>query len=306
VLTVLVSLATSVGLIELALRIHDGFEVWRATRDLPPIPQRAVVPSDDPDLIFAWRPGYQGKGFAVNAYGMPHPEISLAHGSVRRIAVAGDSISAHLELIPLDQTYVAELGRLLAPAEVLNFGVGGYSILQTARMLEQALRFEPDLLIAQLCLNDPHPTPGPYTPERSPHGAGLRIREHLLNRLAPDRYWAHRVVEVNYDAEGIANVRRGFDRLAEISRANAVPVVAVLFPYLYAPAYEEWGFDRYHAVFHDAARSAGVDLLDLRGAFTEAGLVGHARYPADRIHPDRTGHAAAAREIARALAARGW
>jgi lysophospholipase L1-like esterase len=302
------SLVVGLLLTEGALRLYDAAKEWRAVQVMPPLAERAVIPSDDPELIFEWNPGWHRDGFSVNSFGMPNAEIALAPNGHRRIAIAGDSISAHFELIPLADVYVSELGRLLEPEgyEVLNFGVGGYSLLQTARMLEShALRFAPDILIAQLCLNDPYPTPGPYTPEQSAHGPGLRLTEHVLNQLMPDRYWARRLVVLNYDEQGVANVRRGFTRLAEISQASGVPAVAVLFPYLYARAYEEWNFASYHRVFHEAAEASGVPLLDLYEAFHAAGLIGAAPFPTDRIHPDRKGHALAAGEIARELHARG-
>ena len=101
---------------------------------------------------------------------------------------------------------------------------------------------------------------------------------------------------------GWANIRKGFEGLAEFQREQA-PVLAVLFSFLYAPAYSEWGFGSYHARYRREAQRAGIELLDLYDAFVSAGLV--SEDPGDHLHPDAEGHRIAAKLIARALEERG-
>jgi lysophospholipase L1-like esterase len=234
---------------------------------------------------------------------MANHEVSLAKPeSEFRIAFLGDSVTANFLIIPESQSYVtalrSQLERELEPplrVDTLNFAVNGYSLLQSARMLEaRALRFEPDLVIFQLCLNDPYPTPSAYT-DLGPEPLS-RLRNFIERRLAPDRFWGSAFVSANYDAQGIENVRRGLLRVAEATRGGP-RVLAVLFPYLYARAYSQWDFVRHHAVYREAAEQAGLKLLDLYPAFRDAGLLNAKPYPADALHPGPDGHAFAAAQI---------
>jgi lysophospholipase L1-like esterase len=239
----------------------------------------------------------------VNSLGMADREVALEKpAGVFRIAFVGDSITANFELRPRPEIYLNVLGSRLdhearrgTRFEVLNFGVNAYSLLQGVRMLEsRVLRFAPDLEIAQLCLNDPYPSNTPYA-ELMPTGPS-RLWNFLFRRLSPDHFWAWAYVEANYDDTGIANVRRGIARLAELGRRGP-PILAVLFPYFYAPAYEQWGFERFHEIYRQAAREAGLPLLDLYEPIRRAGLIPSLPIPSDPIHPGREAHELAAVEI---------
>jgi len=76
-----------------------------------------------------------------------------------RIAWLGDSFVEALQ-VPLDSCAAKRLEAALAPLssqriEVLNFGVSGYGTCQQLLLLEDlALRFEPDLVLAQYYFND--------------------------------------------------------------------------------------------------------------------------------------------------------
>lgn len=299
-------------MLEGSLHVYHRLKEWRELRALPPVETRAAIPSADPELIFEWNPGWQEPGFSVNSHGMPDREVDLekAPGSFR-IAVVGDSISANFRHRPRPEIYLNVLGRTLDQQtargvrfELLNFGVNGYGIQQSVRMLEtRVLRFSPDVVIVQLCLNDPYPSNSPYT-NSAPVGPS-RLWNFVFRRLAPDRFWAASFVGYLHDDAGVENVRRGFARLAEIARSGP-PILAVLFPYLYAPAYDAWGFERFHEIYRRVARENGVPLLDLYEPLRRAGVVGNERYPADPIHPGREGHEIAAGGILAELEGLGW
>ena len=301
--SIALSLMLSLAVLEAVLRVYHHVKVWRENRALPPVAARAAIPSRDPELIFEMNPGWSGDGFSVNSFGMADDEVALEKPpGVFRIAFVGDSISANFGLRPRPEIYLNVLARRLDGEargglrfEALNFGVNAYSLLQSARMLEtRALQFAPDLAVAQLCLNDPYPSPTPYA-LLTPSGPS-RLWNFLFRRLAPDRFWAWAFVEANYDGAGMANVKRGIARFAEIARKGP-PVVAVLFPYLYAPAYDEWGFERFHAYYRETAREAGLPLLDLYPAFRRAGVIRGLSENRDAIHPDREAHELAGAEI---------
>ncbi len=298
--SVMISSLLSLGALEIALRVYHQFGVWREWRALPPVAERALIPSPDPELIFEWNPGWSKQAFTLNSLGMADREVALEKSAdVFRIAFIGDSITANFEHRPRPEIYLNVLGSRLeqearggARFEVLNFGVNAYSLLQSVRALEvRAARFAPDLVIAQLCLNDPYPSSTPYA-LATPNGPS-RLWNFLYRRLARDRFWGWAYIEANYDETGIANVRRGIARLAELGREGP-PILAVLFPYFYAPAYEQWGFERFHEIYRQAAREAGLPLLDLYDPLQRAGLISAAPFPADAIHPGREVHALAA------------
>jgi len=282
------------------LRIYWLLRDAREQRALPAVEQRALVPSSDPALRWEWNPGFRRTDFSVNAFGMADDETSQGKPpGVFRIAFVGDSITANFELLPRADIYANQLERRLnADAdrggrfEALNFGVNGYGIRQTAHVLRTRVRrFDPDLVVLQLCLNDPYPSDSAYSRE-APVGPS-RLWNFLHRRLAPGRFWAWWYVERTYDPPGLANLRRAMQEVGEEARRGP-PVVAVLFPYLYAPAYDRWGFGRYHALYREAAREAGLPMLDLYEPFRRAGFVGMWPPTADPIHPGREAHALAA------------
>ena len=305
-LGLLVSLLLSLGLAEAGLRVAHRLYQWRVRQALPPVSDRALIPSTDPELIFEWNPGWSSKTFTVNSFGMPNDEVTLEKPpGVFRIAFLGDSISANFDLRPRPEIYLNVLARMLNHErrdgwrfEALNFGVNGYGILQELRLLRsRALRFHPDLVVIQHCLNDPYPSDTPYA-QLAPIGPS-RLWNFLFHRLQPDHFWGWYYVERNYDHFGLENLQRGMAGLGEVQRQ--VPVVAVLFPYLYAPAYDSWGYQRYHEPYRLGAARSGIAFLDLYTVFRQHGFVGSRPYPVDPLHPESEAHAVAAAELERAL-----
>jgi len=301
--TLLLALLCALLILEGGLRVYHRAKHAYQAYTLPPVAVRALVPSADPELIYEWNPGWSKGEFSVNEYAMADRRVSLEKPEgVFRIAFLGDSITASFELLSQSETYVAALRAALERepvgiprVETLNFAVNGYSLLQSARMLEtRALRFDPDLVILQLCLNDPHPSPSAYTTGEPTSPS--RLWNFIERRIAPDRFWASWFVGNNYDAQGIENLERGFQRVSDVARGGP-HVLAVLFPYLYAPAYSHWSLERYHALYREAAAAAGVAFLDLYEPFRDAGLITARPQPADPIHPNAEAHAFAATRI---------
>jgi lysophospholipase L1-like esterase len=290
---------------ESALRIYH----WLKKPDLPPVAERCLVPSDDRELVYELNAGWSREDFTVNSWGMADDELPVEKpDGVFRIAFVGDSITCNFEQRPRREIYLEILERELnaraAPGtrfECLNFGVNGYGILQELQVARtRASRFAPDLLVVQLGVNDPYPSTtdyGVYGPT-----SVLRTWDFLYRRLRPARFWAHVYVGRMYDAEGESRLRRGFGGFAEMAESG-LPTVVVLFPYLYATAYESWGFTRYHELFAENAESFGLPLLDLYDAFSAGGLIDDT-WPKDPIHPGAAGHRLAAASLLRLLESR--
>jgi hypothetical protein len=119
----------------------------------------------DPVLYMTWRPNAQGweakegeNFIRINSLGMRDRERTVAPApGVTRVALLGDSVVAAGE-VPLEQT----AGRVLEsklraavgpnhPVEVLNFGVGGYTLSQEYLLLQTRVwAFHPDIVILLL------------------------------------------------------------------------------------------------------------------------------------------------------------
>jgi len=291
----------SLGLAEAALRVYQRIEEWHTLQALPPVGKRAIIPSTDPELIFEWNPGWGSGAFTVNSFGMPNDEITLEKpADVFRIAFLGDSISANLASRPRAEIYLNVLARTLNQEkrggwrfEALNFGVNGYGILQELRTLRtRVLPFHPDLVVIQHCLNDPYPSDMEGA-AFAPIGRS-RLWKFVFRHLQPERFRGWYVVERNYDSVGLENLRRGMVGLGdEVQRG--VRVVAVLFPYLYEPAYDSWGYQRYHEPYRQGAAQARIPLVDLYTVFREAGFISNR--PVDVLHPPAEAHTVAAAVI---------
>lgn len=99
--------------------------------------------------------------FHTNSWGFPDCEHTLKKpDNTIRIAVLGDSITAALS-IDRSQRFTQVLEDYLnrnaekKRFEIMNFGVGGYDMLQEVVTLEEkVLPFSPDMAIFAYCLND--------------------------------------------------------------------------------------------------------------------------------------------------------
>ena len=302
VIAVAGSLLLGLAGVEGGLRVYYRVKRAMAERALPPVPQRCVIPSRDPELIFELNPGWANDSFRVNSLGMADDEVAQRKPpGVFRIAFVGDSITCNFGHRPRAEIYLTLLqGMLNARArpgvrvQCLNFGVNGYGITQSLHVARtRASEFEADLLVAQLGLNDPYPCDGLYAHQTPTFP--LQTRDLLFRLLRPQRFWGDSFVDRRYDREGLRRISAGIAGFGELKR-NGTPVLIVLFPYLYRPAYQEWGFGTYQRRFSAEAEAAAVPLLDLRTAFDEAGLIDD-RWPKDPIHPDAAGHRVAATAI---------
>ncbi|SRR5581483_7904791 len=147
-LLTLVSIALTLGLLELALR--------RVQRSFP----TNLVPTQYSETvgIVNW-PGYSGcfnlEGFScysINSHGWRDQEHGLSKPEgVYRIAVIGDSFVEALQ-VDLSQTFWKLLERDLRSegknVEVLGFGMSGFDVAQYFETLKhEAIQYQPDLVI---------------------------------------------------------------------------------------------------------------------------------------------------------------
>lgn len=289
-----------------------------------PLPSHAVSnwtavvhrPSSVPGLLYELNPGAdcvsKGMHVAVNALGLRGPETTREKvpGSLR-IAAIGDSVTfgfnvASAEAWPavLERELAARLAR---PVEVLNFGVGGYSALDSAAVLrEKAMSFEPDLVVYGYFLNDPEVEPlQPLQMFFAPvawwqHSALLRrVSKYRYHRLpgqlgAADFYDAFHAL----DGPWWPNVLAALDQMRAAVRPNNVPLLVAVFPTFQGRAsWADYPWSKAHANVVHAARERGLRTFDVLEAFRASGLP-PGPLASDDDHPSVAGHALAARALA--------
>jgi lysophospholipase L1-like esterase len=152
------SLLITCGAVELGLWIIG----YNAFRDLENGRELILQPSPNPDVKYELIPGASGYAWGtqveINAHGHRGRIGDPATFPGFRIIVLGDSITFGTQL-PLEATYAYQMQEMLDKSaseyEVLNFGVGGYDILQEAALLEyRGLTYKPNLVVVGFCLND--------------------------------------------------------------------------------------------------------------------------------------------------------
>lgn len=144
--------------------------------------------SQNPYLRYELVPGIQGEQIRTNLDGFRGREYSIVKPkNTFRIIMLGDS-ETFSQKLQENEALSAQLESILNQQskgvryEVLNFGVEGYSTFQELEMLEtKGLKYGPDLLILNYCLNDPEP--GEYYFDKS----------FLIRHSALVRYWTFRI-----------------------------------------------------------------------------------------------------------------
>ncbi|MDD5449084.1 MAG: GDSL-type esterase/lipase family protein [Candidatus Omnitrophica bacterium] len=123
-------------------------------------PVSIYVSSKNPELVYELNPAYP----QVNSFGMRQDEFDMRDLSGSYvIAVIGDSHTFCSSVKDWHNTYPNIMENYLSTLnkdvkiKVLNFGVPGYNTSQEIELLKtRALRFNPNLIILQIAINDTH------------------------------------------------------------------------------------------------------------------------------------------------------
>ena len=143
--------------LEIALRLcgYNPLGDWQSGREY------ILRASAYPDLKYELTPGATGglsdTDIKINSQGFRGPEPSSSP-SGQRVIVLGDSIAFGNSMFSED-TFSSQLQQRLysgkQDVEILNFGVGGYDILQEVSLLEiRGLKYHPNMVVVAYCLND--------------------------------------------------------------------------------------------------------------------------------------------------------
>ncbi len=261
----------------------------------------------------------------INRDGFRDRDYPVAHSQATRIMALGDSVTFGRG-VPSEETYARVLEARLneknaGTHEVMNFAVGGYNSEQEFEFYRTVGRkYQPDLLIIGFVLNDCHPASvlmnhfaaqkankQKMSRQEASEPDGLLGQSRLFERL---RGWLDETRKERPGTplwvskqcaipENWAIVERGFRELADITAADATPVVVVIFPMLYD--FDNYPFAALHESVQAEARKHGFPVLDLFRAFAEFDADELQAAPGDLVHLSAKGHRVAARSIHRFL-----
>ncbi len=263
----------------------------------------------------------------------PHYAMDKPPG-VFRVVVLGDSLAFGYGVSESD-TFVRQMETLLAargPAQVLNFGVGGYNPYNEAALFaDLGVKYRPDLVLVQFCVNDLNdPTlhfdahtrlqlgtiPAEAYPDPSVRPAGASLVTRLLRPCRSlelcarfDDAWlaAHRPPSDSAAFRASTfptdlsdrRVRRWIaDRYGEIAREAAridARFAVAVFPFRAQVA--RGAPAQLQAQLAALGKAKRWKVIDLLPAFRSAAANGAGPLFLDLWHPTREGHRVAAEAI---------
>lgn len=244
---------------------------------------------------------------------------------VFRIAVVGDSYS-FAPYMQFTDAFPKQLERMLnlnkiepaSPgyhrAQVINFGVPGYSTSHEIADVKSALEAKADLVLLQITLNDAELKPyrpigirefgrfGPYTP--GPLAAKI-IRYSYTARFVLERLHNERTKSeyTEYFLDLFNNPRTwgsfagSVRKIARICDRNNVKLVAVVFPLFGLPLDRHYPFHPIHQKVAALLHEHKIDHLNLFSAFEGAPLERIQVIPGEDRHPNEIAHRIAAEQI---------
>jgi len=249
-----------------------------------PIYRRSV----NPYLRYELVPGAQSGQVSINSDGFRGPEYSISKpDNTFRIIMLGDSEIFSIMLVQTD-TLPSQLENLLNQKsrflhyEVLNFGVEGYNTLQELEMLKmKGLKYNPDLIILNYCLNDPEP--GEYFFNKNfamRHSALVRyftcrIKKALIKRERKRLNIKTEVEHFYYLYEkNFIHVEKAILEMANIDKAKGNKLVVVILP-TSSIAVKDFKENYPYRPLHQLVKSIKSDniiFIDLIAEFNAKGL----------------------------------
>lgn len=295
-------LVSTVGIVTALLIIELGF--------------RAILWAS-PHKRWSDRPKYYyAPPAATTLQDFPHSAIKPP--STFRIAVAGDSFSFGPNM-QFDDTFSKRLERILSmndgplKAEVINYGVAGYSTADEVNVATRAAKEGSDLILLQITLNDPE-----LQQFRPKGGNGSRFgplkiteqdtpllyywkslgfvaqRLHAEKTRAAYRQYFFDLFE-NPDSWG--TFKKSVEEIARLRDAYPTRVAAVVFPLISFGFDDSYPFSPIHEKIAALAQSLNLPLLDLFEAYRD---IPHERLevvPGQDPHPNEIAHRVAAEYI---------
>lgn len=324
-LVVLFSLAIGLAGAELLLRLIQPFR-FAPKNDFhfgKPVLYRL---SRNPDLGYEFQPNavteVKGIAYRINRFGFRDIEQRQKKEG-KRVIIAGDSLTFGWDL-PLEETYPYQTRETLRSQgnglEIMAMGVTGYNTVQEYHLIrDQALKFDPDLVILQICLNDfekaisirpdrerqfrltqYHEILIPYLVKKSRLSNWFMTRSYLFKffnlKLAPLIGKIRRDFVVrDFYSLGTEDAVRHLEKTRDLLTAKSCRFAAVLFPFRSDSMSRP--YQSFYGAVRDALAKLGVPFLDLSDTLNPAGGEPRKLW-LDYVHPNRTGNRLVAAKLA--------
>jgi hypothetical protein len=236
-----------------------------------------------------------------------------------RIAVVGDSFSFG-PFLQIEDTFPKRLERILSmnrkqsAAEVLNFGVPGFSTYHEIAITRTALSYAPDLLILQITLNDIAVEPlrssqltgeydfSPYSPPpiiarllnhwRSLDFILRRVHDAELNKRHKKYY-----TNLYQNQESYRQFSNSLKEISKLAHARETPLVAVLFPLFGDSLDDTYPFRSIHKKIGQTLSKLSIPTLDLFESYRNIPPERLQVKPGKDTHPNEIAHRIAAEQI---------
>lgn len=302
------------------LRAHERRRGFRAATKLYRL-------SQNKNLVYELRPNsklkFEEKGIElkINCFGFRDNNYSLNKGDKKRVIFIGDSLT-YGWAINLHETYHKQLEELLHSknydVDVMGMGVVGYNTVQEYYLIkEKALKFNPDIIVLQICPNDFRRTLGikkenkgknyiliPYRDIAIPYVLEKNTITHFFMRLSHlykfinvklellIKKWNKNYTAKEYFLMGEEKSFRYLKKIKSILDGEGIKFCAVIFPY--RKTREIYRHASLHKRIGDLLTNLQVPYIDL---YREFNITGPADIWVDKGHPNAKGNRIAAETL---------
>lgn len=248
---------------------------------------------------------------------------SAKKANVYRILAIGDSFTfgPNLQLgdtFPTRLEYLLNLSPKALQAEVLNWGIPGYSTAQEYRMLRDGFdKASPDLIVLQITLNDPELKPYRVThPYLDSHGRpklegaifkwwkSLAFIAQRIMNTATHREYEKYYFDLFNNPDTWNNFNDAVKDFGTFLNKKNVPIIALIFPLFSHPINDKYPFEPLHEKIRQALSQSGIQFVDLLDSYRGIPPERLQVMPGLDSHPNEIAHRIAAETLYFQLAQR--
>lgn len=293
-LSTIVTLVLLVGAYELFKNVE--YSRWKEDFDNFGWLGKITVPSENPTLLWEYRPYGKHGGTRTNRYGFRDRDYrsTAKDANTFRIAFAGDSITLGMG-VRLRETYfrlfevAADNNRAQRRIQALGFAVDGYNTPQIVEMVRtKVLSFSPDRVVYVMCANDfdfAESSGEKMRYFRKPRSFFLERLDKVVRNLRGGDFHLY-----HFEKNKTEVFRHILDLkgLLERERIGFQLVLVPIFPA--SPlTFDDYPLEDMHRAVAEFARENAISFLDLKEGFAATGRL-PSDYALDVWHPNAEGH----------------
>lgn len=281
---------------------HRLYYQWRESFEGTAWLGTVTVESENPALMWEYRPNAVHKRIRTNNYGLRGPDVSLEGAAdTVRVAFVGDSVTLGYGMEEPD-IFISVFQRALQrrsgrAIETLNFGVDGYATPQIVELLRtKTLDFKPDHVVYTMCLNDFDFTTSAGEKVlyfRKPKSFTLVKLEHLVRKL---RGLDFHTYKFRKNREQVFDELRVMRDAAEAGGATFELALLPVFP-IDVNSFTYYPHADIHREVEVFAKAEGIPFTDFLKVFRDTGGPPRA-WATDVWHLNEDGHRVIGRRFA--------